>query len=107
MSLPKRVLVAPHWYELQHDEESMNAVDLFGHCDNDNGVIRYSKKQSFSQLQETVVHELIHALLFQTELEHLFNDDQKEQLCRGLAPRILALLQQNPRLVAWLTEGVT
>ena len=82
----------------------MNAVELFGHCDNDNSVIRYSMKQSHSQLQETIFHELIHALMFQTELEHLFTDDQKEQLCRGLAPRLLALVQDNPQLVRFLTE---
>jgi len=54
--------------------------------------------------RETLLHECLHGLWYSTQLERKFKDDQEEDVIYTLAPRILALLRDNPELVKWLTE---
>jgi hypothetical protein len=98
------VRVSPHVYKIVVDEAVMDAAGLNGHCDHDQGVIRYSEKQSASQIRETFLHEILHACFWNAGLTaDVGGPDDEEKLINKLAPRVLAMMRDNKGLVRWLT----
>lgn len=60
------------------------------------------------QLRDTLLHETLHALVAQTGLAEAggpLHGDAEEQVIRALAPLLLHLLAENPRLVQFLVDG--
>lgn len=55
-------------------------------------------------LRDTVLHELLHAVLLQSGLsKRIGDDDREEELVRGITPGVIGLLRDNPRLIEFLT----
>jgi hypothetical protein len=110
VTAPKRVQVGPHRYRLVIDADAMNRASaehgtrLLGRCDNEQLLIVVDPRQAPSQQRETVVHELLHAACDLAGLsEDALADDVEERVVRRLAPVLLQVLVDNPKLVAWLT----
>ena len=97
---PKRVVIGPFSYQVVVDADRLPA-DLYGQCDKGKHVIALHPDQSAPRLRATLVHELLHALC---DLTGLDDDKAEERLVTVLAPALLAVLRDNPRLVAWLAE---
>ena len=58
-------------------------------------------------VRETVVHELLHALLDDSGAPITEDEEHEEMWIRALSPRLYACLVENPELVAYLTEDVS
>ncbi len=111
MRLPRKVIVAPHIMSIQYDDDNRlkEIDDLNGLCDFDTGRIWIQRKQTPIMERDTVLHEVLHALLDQTGAKRRFKEvgtDFEEEMVVELTPRILQVLRDNPRLVAYLTEEV-
>jgi hypothetical protein len=108
---PKKVIVGPHTYVITDDpsklhKESHQIGDtLYGITDVDVTTIYVDKKLAPSQLADTVLHELIHAMTATTGLDVDLGKILDESVARRLSPALLDMLRRNPKLVAYLTEN--
>jgi hypothetical protein len=55
-----------------------------------------------SEEADTVLHEILHAILFQMAV--LLPPDVEEQFVRSAATGLYAVLQDNPQLAKWLIQ---
>lgn len=54
--------------------------------------------------RQTVIHELLHALVAQSTVTDMFeNSETEEKFVRRVAPWLLGLIDENPRLVEFIT----
>lgn len=102
---PKVVYVGPADY----DVTLVKKLDLMGETDSNNTEILLRLALSPSAARGTLVHELLHAVLFESGLDkHTFNlgePAEQERLVAGLAPWIYAVFfLDNPDLTAYLSE---
>lgn len=70
--------------------------DLVGECDTDKQVIRVRDGQPLESEQDTLLHELMHAV------DEAVDAKLKESQVKRLATGLLAVLKENPTLVAYL-----
>lgn len=98
---PATVKVGPHEFRVVvvPDDVLIN-VGKAGSCDAQGGVIAIDGRQTKSQLADTLLHELTHAMLDVLDFEAA----DEERICLALGPGLLALLRDNPALVKWLTR---
>lgn len=64
---------------------------------------------SESTLRETLMHEIMHAAFHTSGLTHVIDDmgdDREEKVIAPLAGPILAVLRENPEVLAYLTACV-
>lgn len=58
------------------------------------------------QERDTVLHEVIHALIGMTSHEEDFKAGGEERVVCSVSTALLAVLRENPRFVVWLTEKI-
>lgn len=107
MKPPKAVRVGPHVFSVSLLPELSNA-GAAGLTGTDTQEIHVDAKLGPTVEREVVVHELLHAVWGQTFLTRRFpdngSDSEGEGIICELAPRLLALLRDNPRLLTYLTS---
>jgi hypothetical protein len=69
----------------------------YGECFVDLCSIEIASYQCDHQKRDTLLHEVMHAV------DHEMDTDMKEEQIRRMATGLLAVLRQNPALVAFLT----
>jgi hypothetical protein len=62
--------------------------------------IHYDPNATLPVLQETIVHEILHAICDHTGLD----PDDHETIIRSISPLILHVLRHNPKLREWLVQ---
>lgn len=109
MKLPRRVHVGPHTYRVVCDAVAMAVEcrdageDLVGRCSHRTLTIHIEPDQAASQMRDTLLHEVLHAVANMTALDGEWGDEREEETILRLAPALLDVLRRNPRLVAFLT----
>jgi hypothetical protein len=71
-------------------------ADLVGECDSDRQEIRVRDGQPLEQEQDTLLHELIHAI------DEAVDSKLKESQVKRIATGLLAVLKENPNLASYL-----
>lgn len=107
--LPDDVKVGPHTYRVvSGNDAEVEAKDfcgsVYGYTDTRTCTVFISQRQAYTQSQETLLHEVLHAILDVTGHAHELEDEDEEILVRRLSPALLVVLQQNPALVEYLTK---
>jgi hypothetical protein len=94
MELPEYLKIGPFNYKLDLHEGYWNKDDerVYGEVDERNCTINLDIDASPEIIRESVLHEVVHAILMMYE-----RDD--EELVRLLTPMLLQVLQDNPKLV--------
>tara|TARA_R100001594_G_scaffold127395_2_gene165063 strand:+ start:560 stop:916 length:357 start_codon:yes stop_codon:yes gene_type:complete len=74
----------------------------FGICDNNRELIEFETSQSENQLLRTIIHELLHAVCYQTNLN--LSPDQEEQVVSQLSLGIFSIIEdpRNHEVISWL-----
>lgn len=109
-AIPATITVGPHTYAVVVDENAINArsreekTDLLGQHDPINLTITLRPEQAPSTLVETLLHEVLHALLSQTGIVADIGNEEEEKAVNRLAPLLLDTLRRNPALVEFLTS---
>ncbi|MFZ4431667.1 MAG: hypothetical protein ACOYOQ_00570 [Microthrixaceae bacterium] len=98
---PGKLRVGPFTYRVVVDEGRIPS-DLYGACDKSHHVISLHPNQSGDRLRATLLHEVIHALC---DVAAVDDDKAEEAVATRLAPLLLDVLRDNPRLVEYLTGG--
>ena len=75
-----------------------------GYCDLATGLINVSPGQDEFSLRDTLLHECLHAILYQQGTIHAYK--LEESFVRPLATGLIALFQDNPALVKTLFSPV-
>lgn len=97
--------LSPHWYDIFKEEGLATRAEACGLCGPDTQTIYIDAQLGETVEKETLLHEAMHGLWSQTELDKKYTDKDEERVIFTLAPRILALLRENPEFTEWLTEG--
>lgn len=100
---PKMVHVGVSDYRIRQ----VKRLDVLGETDSNNAEILLKKAQAPSVLRDTLVHELLHAVVYASGYFKVADLDRtsEENLVVTLSPWILAILRDNPDLVEYLTQG--
>ena len=105
MKRPERIKVLGKTYKLKVVTEKSPGFEEgdYGACDNDSHVIYLIAGRSLGNDQDTLIHELIHAIEFQMGVDGSINKKvSHEHRVQGLATGLLAVLKDNAGLVAYL-----
>lgn len=97
--IPGSVTVGPHEYRVVMVPDGVLAdASQAGHCSPFRLVIAIDEGQEPSQVADTLLHELVHAMLATLDL-----GDDEERVALALGPALLSLLRDNPGLVGFVT----
>lgn len=96
---------APHVIKMLGSEVTIEFLDAvvvdnepaMGSYDQELSRIVIKRGMSLSSIRDTLMHEIIHAILQHYEMD-------SEKTVRILTPALLSMLRDNPRLVSFLTE---
>lgn len=99
---PATVQVGPLTYAVVLDDAKV-PVDHYGICDKDRTEIHIDPDQSDVRLRLSLLHELLHALSDLGDLKDADSVAEEERVVR-MAPVLLQLLRDNPKLLDYLTS---
>jgi len=106
MKPPTKVKVSPFTVTISLDRTLSRVVEASGSYQADMSMAVIDPGLELGQEQDTVLHELLHAIWRQTHLDTKYPDEDAdskgELIIQTLAPRLLALIRDNPKLVAYL-----
>lgn len=107
---PAKITVGPHVYTVEVSAKRANDASVrYAQVDHATLDIIVNPDQHPSQMADSVLHELLHALCDMQGVavgdKPLIEPAAEEPLVRGMAPLLLDLLRRNPALVTWLTDA--
>lgn len=112
MRPPKHVKVGPVTYRVKTGRAEIDRSSfvqgepLDGSCDHGAAVITLAPLDSHDVMAVTCAHEVLHALWYLAGIGDGEESDTVEEDCvNRLAPLLVQLLRENPKLVAYLTDG--
>lgn len=77
---------------------------MAGQCDRHSGIITISPNASQFDLKDVVLHEVMHAVLYQQGANHAY--PLEESFVRPLASGLTGVFQDNPKLARWLIQQI-
>ena len=109
MKLPESVVVCGHPYEVKvvdDPEEALHRAgdpDCVGVSDHMRSRIKIrANEQSESQTRDTLLHEVLHAIVAMTSSEKAYAKEDAEQAIAVLGTHLLDTMRRNPDLVTFL-----
>lgn len=105
MSFPTTIIVGPYEYTVRLDKDRIEELEkesgdeLYGMTTHNLLEIAVHPHMHNTLIKETLLHEVLHAVLYVTGISHGMSDDDEEQLIRSLSPCLFMLLRDNPGLV--------
>ena len=101
MNMPTSIKVGPHVYSVLK-KPAAEMGDSLGYCDFDKLEIWVTQRLRKSKASEILVHECLHACTHPS-----FNGYEKlddETFVTAVAPVLLGVLRDNPKLLEYLTK---
>jgi len=102
MDLPPVIYLGPYDFVVRQKKK----YDLLGELDKENETIIVRTTQGPANLRDTVLHEVLHAILYvagDSDVHGLAHEDE-ERLVRIVTPWLLAFMRDNPHVLAYLLE---
>lgn len=96
----KRIDIGPYRYTLYRSPTQLQGYS--GLLDTDTRTIVIDGTRSAAGQQETVLHEVLHGIIDLTNLR-AGDDGEEEKLVSAIAPWLLLVLRENPKLVEYIT----
>ena len=78
--------------------------DLAGYWDSNKGIINVAPGQDAFNSKDTLLHEIMHAILSQQGSMHPYK--LEESFVRPLATGLMAVFQDNPQVAKWLVAPI-
>ena len=105
-ALPTHVQIGPFTYSLEVSAERARDADItYGWTDVAHAALVFNPDQHDMQMRDTVLHEVLHAILDQLAVSKgLLDHEEEERLVHPLSTVLLDTLRRNPQLVAYLTR---
>lgn len=108
MRPPNRVQVGPYSFTIDFDPITHNSVEiaegekLYGRVDFPSQTINVNPGQEKDSLADTILHEILHAVIYISGLQKRFEGNSEEELITPMATTLLDTLRRNPKLVDFL-----
>jgi hypothetical protein len=93
---PARVRILGKPYSIKYVVAEPLDEGLMGECDTDKQTVLIREQQPLESEQDTVLHEILHAV------DEAMGLKMKEAQVKGVATGLLAVMKDNPGLVAYL-----
>lgn len=112
-AMPAGVGVGPWYFEIKSDEltrlrrERASRSTLFGQTVVKDLLIMIDEQSAPSIQQETLLHEVMHALFATLGLDYEWENDEEEKFIRRFSPALLNLIQRNPALIRYLQADLS
>lgn len=112
MKLPESVVVCGQKFEVRVIDDPEEAIargtnhGTLGATHVDKGLMRLrgGGEQSPDQMRDTMLHEVLHAVVRLTYSEKAYAKEDPEQAVGTIATHLLDTLRRNPELVAYLLD---
>lgn len=110
MKPPAHIQVGPIRYQVKTDKQAVDkecreqGSDAVGFCTEHKQLILLDPDQGPDSMAETLLHEVLHAVVVLVGLSNEWKESREERVVRRLAPALLDLIRRNPKLVAYLQE---
>jgi hypothetical protein len=102
---PRNILIGHAYYTVKYDK-SLNAnAGALGVTGTETQQIHLDPQMGPDVERETLLHECLHGVFYQTLLQRQYKDKQQEDIIYALTPGIVMLLRSNPDLVEYLLES--
>lgn len=104
-SLPKKVKIGPFTFKISWKAKDFELEDVMGECSASMRSIVVDPTYPLSAMQETLMHEIIHGCLgiFRLQFPTDSWENTDEFIASMLGVMIYGVLQDNPRIVEFLT----
>jgi hypothetical protein len=99
VALPSKVKVGSAKYAVSFDP---NMLDDFCKTQFKTESIILRPGDTVRVTRDTLLHEVLHTVTFQTNLYNELGDEKEESFVWRIAPVLLTVLRENPELVAYL-----
>jgi len=93
MQIKDSYRIAGHWYSIQYRDQ----MDDFGKCDHDQCIIYIDANLTASQKEETLFHEVTHAMRSALGID-VRDVDEEEIIVQGMGNMLYQFLQDNDML---------
>lgn len=94
MKIPKKVKIGAHTYTVMIEPQLSENHNLAGQSRHARGVIVLDKEQTQTQLEDTLLHEILHAINAQVKFIPDDRDTEEDAVSR-LSPILLQVLKEN------------
>lgn len=98
MNIPKKVKVGAHSYKVSFEKDLSTNHAVMGQSRHAKGQIVLDTEQMQTQLEDTFIHEILHAIQFQCNFLNTRDGQVEEDAIARLAPALLQVIKDNPNL---------
>lgn len=105
MKIPKEnfvIKVGPFEYKVKYSDDVADEGNVFGSTHNNDQVIFLDPKRPWQKVEQTFIHELLHACTFVSGLMYRFEDKEQkpteEDVCRELSMTLFQVFIDNPNI---------
>ena len=103
--IPQSIKIGYRDYKLEKWKQTVaNANDAHGQFFAKEGIIGYTEEEKGISHANTLLHEILHAIVYQWNIE--LEDKEEEKLVNGLTNGLTTVLVDNPKLVDYLKEKI-
>jgi|LakMenE18May11ns_1017448.scaffolds.fasta_scaffold8859996_1 hypothetical protein len=106
---PKNIKIGVHKYKIVVDKAAIDACSVsgggdprVGECNNEQLTITLDPSLAPSMLQETLLHEILHAAFHFIGASEDVDDKTEEKLVLRLSPVLMGIMKSNPKLMSYL-----
>ncbi len=103
---PQEAIVGPYQYGIDFDGDTAYDYQFLGVCLDRSRRLRLDPRQSDTEISQTLLHEIIHALGSVYRIDewgkHKIENDKVVDKIDLMAPALLMLLWSSPAIVRWL-----
>lgn len=101
---PKKVKIGPFKYKISWNPDKLELENTIGECGVTSHLIVVDPNYPLPTVQETLMHEIVHACLGTFRIQfHNDWDEIDEQVSALLGVMLFGVLQDNPKVVKFLT----
>ena len=105
MQTPEKIKIGYRGYKLEEWKQTVaSANEAQGQFFAKEGVIGYTAEETGVSHPNTLIHELLHAIVYQWNME--LEEKDEEKLVNGLANGLTTIFVDNPKLMDFLKEKI-
>ena len=105
MHIPDKIKVGYKEYKLEEWKQTVaSANEAQGQFFSKEGVIGYVTTEKGVSHTNTILHEIMHAILYQWNME--LEEKEEEKLVNGITNGLTTVFVDNPKLIDYLKEKI-
>lgn len=97
MKIPKKIKIGPHTYKIKYQKGMSKNHSVLGQTRMLDGVIAIDPEQIQTQLEDTFIHEILHAINMQVEFVNRDRDVEESAIIK-LSPLLLQIIKENKEI---------